>query len=116
MSDYANRIFEYTNTSDSTYIIALIYIQRLLKYISDSFISETNAHKLMLVSCLIATKYIEDLPYNNTQWARVGGISLAELNTLELHTLESLRWRLFVSQQELERITALHFQDAEARS
>jgi len=111
--DYANRIFQYTNTSDSTYIIALIYIKRLLQNTTNAFISKTNAHKLMLLSCLLATKYIEDVPYNNAQWARVGGFSLAELNSLELYMLSAMQWRLYVSQQEVEHVSRLHFQDPE---
>jgi hypothetical protein len=48
----------------------------------------------------VAEKYINDIPYVNTHYATFGGVSLDELNCLEVKLLFVLKWRLGVSPEE----------------
>jgi hypothetical protein len=45
---------------------------------------------------LIAIKFNEDLFYENSFYAKVGGISLQEINSLEQHLLKSLDYKLYL--------------------
>lgn len=46
---------------------------------------------------MLASKYFDDLYYNNAYYARVGGISNAEVNHLEMEMLRMISFSLHVS-------------------
>ncbi|KAK8326712.1 hypothetical protein V6Z11_A11G134400 [Gossypium hirsutum] len=50
-----------------------------------------------IFNVMVAAKFIDDTYFNNAYYARVGGISTAELNRLEMKFLLSLDFRLQVS-------------------
>jgi hypothetical protein len=50
----------------------------------------------MLAGVLLAIKYNEDDYYSNTFYAKVGGISLKEINVLELDFIVLIQHNLFV--------------------
>lgn len=50
----------------------------------------------------MAHKWLEDTYYRNSHWAKVGGISVKELNRIEMKVLELLDWTIFVSTEEYE--------------
>ena len=62
----------------------------------------SNAHRLLLVAALLASKVLDDESYNNSYWARVGGVSLPHLNDLEVLACELLEFRVSVSAEELQ--------------
>jgi len=62
----------------------------------------SNAHRLLLVAALLASKVLDDESYNNAYWARVGGVSLSHLNDLEVLACELLEFRVSVSAEELQ--------------
>ena len=45
-------------------------------------------------------KYLHDEHYYNSYYARVAGIKLKELNTLEKNLLEEIEYKLFVTHEE----------------
>lgn len=45
---------------------------------------------------LLAIKYNEDDYYSNEYYAKVGGVSLTEINLLEYESLKLIKHRLFV--------------------
>jgi hypothetical protein len=51
-----------------------------------------------LACVLLAIKYNEDDYYSNEFYSRVGGVSLDEINTLELEALVGITHRLFVEE------------------
>jgi hypothetical protein len=46
---------------------------------------------------MVAAKYVDDFFYKNDYYAKVGGISRAEINTLELELLQTLNYHLHVA-------------------
>jgi hypothetical protein len=82
IEDYIKRIVKYSQLEPSTLILSIAYIDRLcdLKKYNLTF---NNIHRIVLASILISIKYNEDDFYKNTQYAKIGGISLKELNNLE---------------------------------
>jgi hypothetical protein len=52
---------------------------------------------------LLAIKYNEDDYYSNKYYARVGGISLCELNELEYYLLILLEFDVFIDEEVYEK-------------
>lgn len=81
--DYLRRISSYAKCSDSCFVIALIYIDRLIES-RGVVLTDLNVHRIVITTVLIAAKMYEDEYFNNPFYARLGGISVAELNILEI--------------------------------
>lgn len=58
--------------------------------------------RLVLTATVLAAKFLDDEYYTNRHYAKVGGVSLAELNSLEMHMLTLLAYRLRVSTTDLQ--------------
>jgi hypothetical protein len=102
--DYLARLKAYTK-SDTSLLMAIIYIDRLLASDSNFTLTHLNVHRLFLTCATVAEKYINDIPYVNTHYATFGGVSLDELNRLEVILLYGLKWRLGVSPEEYDKKT-----------
>lgn len=71
---------KYMNASASVYVYALVLLDRAQEYNLRFTIHAKNVHRLLLASCLVAVKYLEDFFYKNSYYASVGGVSLKVLN------------------------------------
>ncbi|KAH9611486.1 hypothetical protein KSS87_010183 [Heliosperma pusillum] len=92
---YIERIFKYAGCSPSCFIVAYIYVDRYLQQ-SEAFLTSLNVHRLLVTSVMVAAKFIDDAFYNNAYYAKVGGVSISEMNRLEMKLLFSLDFRLQV--------------------
>ena len=107
MFDYCSRIIEFGNLSHSTLIIAVIYLDRLLQAAAPTKkqaaatmeITNWTAHRVLLSTCVLASKYQDDVYYNNQHMAAVGGVKNEELNDMEIAMLVALNFSLWVSPQ-----------------
>ena len=100
---YLARIEKYFGCSEECYVIALIYIERMLRggrLDLDGF--HLSVHRLVLVAVMVAVKLHHDDFCDNKYYARVGGLALAELNTLEKKFMGLIDWRVHVSGQQFE--------------
>jgi hypothetical protein len=86
----------------------VIFLDRLLKAhsVAGFHLCASNAHRLLLVAALLASKVLDDEGYNSRYWASVGGVSLDHLTELELYTCQALGWRLYVSAEEVRTTKA----------
>jgi hypothetical protein len=100
--DYLERLRRYAHF-DSSVVVALIYIDRILENDPTFAVTYVNVHRLILTCTTVAEKYINDIPYINTFYATVGGVHLKDLNRLEITLLNALMWRLDVSPEEFDR-------------
>jgi len=94
---YLERIVKYSPCTSETYILALIYIDRIIQKRCDFFITSLNVHRLLITSVLVASKYFDDVFYNNAHYSRVGGVPGPEMNSLELEFLRLIDYNLNVS-------------------
>ena len=101
IEDYLNRIRKYSKLEDSTLIIALIYIDRLLKN-QKIVLSIFNVHRILLTAILLAIKYNEDEIYDNSFFARIFGITTKELNKLENKFLDLIEFKLFITKKTFQ--------------
>ncbi|KAI5064829.1 hypothetical protein GOP47_0019524 [Adiantum capillus-veneris] len=99
---YLERIYKYTNCSPSCFVVAYAYMDRLVHRHPDQPIMSLNVHRLLITSVMLAAKTLDDIHYNNAFFARVGGVSIAELNRMELDLLFRLDFRLCVTTHTFE--------------
>ena len=52
----------------------------------------------MIISLLVATKFFDDKYYENTYYAKVGGIKISEFNSLEALFLQLINFKLYVTE------------------
>ncbi|KAI8814223.1 hypothetical protein BJ742DRAFT_704180 [Cladochytrium replicatum] len=103
--------------------IALLYLARLRMHLSAAHFSFDPAHdnedevffcgptspiyhpslrcgrRMFLTALMSASKYLLDRPPSNLAWARLGGLELEHLNTVEASFLGAIQFDLFVSPQ-----------------
>jgi hypothetical protein len=85
--------------NESGLALSLIYVDRMLTR-SNIKLTERNVHRFCLTSAMIASKFLQDDYYNNAHWAKIGGVTVVELNNLELAFLTLLTFDLFVDDVE----------------
>jgi len=107
VSSYLTRIHKYFGCSDECFVLALIYIDRLVKIHPAITVSALSCHRLLLTAVMLAAKFHDDLFYSNAHYAKVGGLSLSEMCALESRFLNLLCWKLYVSPEEYESYRGL---------
>lgn len=108
---YLVRIAKYAKCSPACFVQAVALIFRLAKRDAAYQLTSLNVHRLVLTGVLLSAKFLDDHYYNNAFYAKVGGVSTAELNRLEVEMLQLLGFRLLVPREELEQLLA----DAQVR-
>ncbi|CAN6905532.1 hypothetical protein Bca4012_095763 [Brassica carinata] len=97
IQSYLERIFRYTKAGPSVYVVAYVYIDRFCQLNPGFRISLANVHSLLITTIMIASKYVEDLNYRNSYFAKVGGLETEDLNKLELEFLFLMGFKLHVN-------------------
>ena len=95
IKDYLLRLSQFTKMSESTIIIILIYIDRISN-LNNFRLTYRNIYKLILSAMIIAIKYNEDLFFSSAIYAKLGGLSVSELNYLEFQFLILIKFSLFI--------------------
>ncbi|KAK9845185.1 hypothetical protein WJX84_003483 [Apatococcus fuscideae] len=101
MQAYLSRISQHSKSSPICLVMALVYIKRLAQA-SAHLICQHSIHRLTITSVLLAAKLCDDRVYNNSLYAKIGGISTKELNSMELDLMRRLGYRLMVSVAEVD--------------
>ncbi|KAL4588172.1 hypothetical protein LXL04_001053 [Taraxacum kok-saghyz] len=96
IKEYIDRIFKYSSCSPSCFVVAHVYMDRLIDG-GNVNLTSLSVHRLLITSIMLAAKFIDDAFYNNAYYAKVGGVTTSELNRLELKFLFGLDFRLHVS-------------------
>eukprot|EP00298_Acanthocystis_sp_HF-20_P004300 c14638_g1_i1.p1 GENE.c14638_g1_i1~~c14638_g1_i1.p1 ORF type:complete len:269 (+),score=129.98 c14638_g1_i1:56-862(+) len=94
--DFVRRIGAHMHASDQAYIVGSTYLVRLQKSHPNIF-GQQSAHKISMAVIVVAAKWTDDAFYANSYYAQVGGISLREMNRLELEVLRLLDFNVFVT-------------------
>ena len=91
IKDYLLRIQNYTEAEESTFIIALMYINRLNK-IGKIYLTPYNIHRIVFVAILLAIKYNED--------SMIAGIPMKELKYLESEFTCLIKFNLYINDED----------------
>ncbi len=103
MADYIGRLKNFLHCSESCYIVALLYIDRIVQKHSNLKVTRLNVHRLYLIAMVLAIKFNEDNYYTNEYYSSVGGISCEEVNQLESEMLQLLKYDLVIHQKKYDR-------------
>lgn len=97
LKEYLKRIRKYLNPEISSFVICLVLLDRLISYKKQNIrLTRDNIHKLFVVSLLLSLKFNEDDHFDNQYFSKVAGMSLSELNFLELKYCEMINFNLFI--------------------
>ncbi|MCO5599816.1 hypothetical protein L7F22_053923 [Adiantum nelumboides] len=94
---YLRRIAKYTSLEKSCMLILLVYIDRVCQRIAGFTICSLTVHRFVCAAVVCSSKALCDAFSTNGHYARVGGISLIELNMLEKEFLNIIDWKLSCS-------------------
>lgn len=100
LSSFAARIHTFFKCSEECFVLCLVYIDRIIKSNPDFEVSTSSCHRLLVIGSMVAAKFHDDEYASNEYYAKVGGISLQELNALELEFLQLLNWKLCIEGPE----------------
>lgn len=112
LGQYFERIQKYCPTTNDVFLSLLVYFDRVFKNCNncdgETFVMDSySIHRLIIAGVTVCTKFLSDFFYSNSRYARVGGISLQELNSLELQFLFLCDLKLLVPVSDLQRYADL---------
>jgi len=102
---YLDRVHKYASCSNECFILALIYIDRLIER-NNFLLTELNVHRVVITAILLAAKFFDDAYYNNAYYSKVGGVLVSELNGLEVDFLFRINFSLHVQPDVFEKYKA----------
>jgi len=102
---YLERIHKYASCSNECFVLALIYIDRLIQR-NNFLLTELNVHRVVITAVLLAAKFFDDAYYNNAYYAKVGGVLVSEMNGLEVDFLFRINFSLHVTPEVFEKYRA----------
>lgn len=94
--DYFKRIRTYFRCTNSCFVLCLVYMDRIADRRPQAAPCRITIHRLLLSCMVLAAKYHDDEFYSNSYYAKVGGLRVSELNSLERKSMEVLNWSLSV--------------------
>ncbi|KAK4226467.1 cyclin-domain-containing protein [Podospora fimiseda] len=92
--DYLHRLAKHATLTPPLLLSMVYYIDRLCAMYPEFTINTLTVHRFLITAGTVASKGLSDSFWNNSTYARVGGVRLAELKLLELEFLYRVDWRI----------------------
>ncbi|KAK0195197.1 cyclin-domain-containing protein [Armillaria mellea] len=99
--DYLRRITRFINVERSCLLVSLFYIDAICARHPLFTLSSLTCHRFLITAIAVASKCLCDTFCTNALYAKVGGISVTELNILEREFLQMIDWRLMCTREIL---------------
>lgn len=91
---YLQRLTTHANLAPAI-LLSMVYYMDLLGEMYPAFtVTSLTIHRFLIVSATVASKGLSDAFWTNKTYARIGGITSAELGLLELDFLFRVKWRV----------------------
>ncbi|CAG81307.1 cyclin-domain-containing protein [Yarrowia lipolytica] len=103
IKDYLIRIVRFCSLEKSILLTVIYYIDFLCRTFSTFNINSLTVHRFLITTCMVGSKGLCDSFRTNGHYARVGGISKAELNLLEVEFLVRVDYRIVPKVEVLSR-------------
>ncbi|KAI2641936.1 cyclin-domain-containing protein [Xylaria nigripes] len=100
--DYLQRLAKHATLTPPLLLSMVYYIDKLCAQYTDFTINTLTVHRFLITSATVAGKGLSDSFWNNSYYARVGGVKVAELKLLELEFLYRVDWRIVPIPEVLE--------------
>lgn len=94
VSDYLQRLIQHATLSPPILLSMVYYIDRLCQLYSAFTINSLTVHRFLITAATVAAKGLSDSFWTNPTYARIGGIPISELATLELEFLQKVQWKI----------------------
>jgi hypothetical protein len=94
VADYLQRLIQHATLSPPILLSMVFYIDRLCSDYPNFTINSLTVHRFLITAATVAAKGLSDSFWTNPTYARIGGIPVSELATLELEFLERVSWRI----------------------
>ena len=85
-----------------TILMSIIYITRITN--DEYVLCRYNVHRLVMIACMLATKFEEDDCFDNTFWSKVGGVTLKEVNKMESDFCNLIDYRFLVPKESYDTV------------
>ncbi|KAL7628391.1 cyclin-like protein [Parahypoxylon ruwenzoriense] len=97
---FVNQILTSTRLPSTTILLGMNYLAKRVNVLNQagSFTpTEGQMWKMLTVSLLLGSKFLDDNTFQNRSWSDVSGIAVSELNTMENEWLRHIGWSLYVN-------------------
>lgn len=94
VSDYLQRLIQHATLSPPILLSMVYYIDRLCALYPAFTINSLTVHRFLITAATVAAKGLSDSFWTNPTYARIGGIPVSELATLELEFLQRVQWKI----------------------
>eukprot|EP01064_Diplonema_japonicum_P014644 TRINITY_DN2231_c4_g1_i1.p1 TRINITY_DN2231_c4_g1~~TRINITY_DN2231_c4_g1_i1.p1 ORF type:complete len:160 (+),score=16.48 TRINITY_DN2231_c4_g1_i1:71-550(+) len=99
--EYLERWQKYAHEDMEVILIAMIYLDRCCVK-TKMQVTKRNVHRLLLACLVVGSKWVNDKPFTNTHYAAVGGVTVADLNTIERQLITDISFSLHVEPRQLK--------------
>ncbi|KAE8449182.1 hypothetical protein EG329_008349 [Mollisiaceae sp. DMI_Dod_QoI] len=99
--DYLQRLAKHATLTPPLLLSMVYYIDRLCLLYPAFTINTLTVHRFLITAATVAAKGLSDSFWNNSTYARVGGIKIAELGLLELDFLYRVDWKIVPNPEAL---------------
>jgi hypothetical protein len=89
------RIAKHSGFSGECFVLALIYIDRVIQRHPHFVLNAMTIHRLFITAVMLGAKFFDDKYFNNASYAKVGGVPVDELNSLEVEFLKLINFSLY---------------------
>lgn len=96
VTDYLRRIVQWTPVEPAALLILLLYIETISNKLPGFTINSLTVHRFLITGLMLAAKALSDSFMTNVRYAKVGGLTLVEINVLEREMLQALDYCLHV--------------------
>ncbi|EMC96274.1 hypothetical protein BAUCODRAFT_468787 [Baudoinia panamericana UAMH 10762] len=102
VSDYLQRLIQHATLSPPILLSMVWYIDRICALYPAFTINSLTVHRFLITAATVAAKGLSDSFWTNPTYARIGGIPVTELATLELEFLQRVYWKIVPKPEVLE--------------
>ncbi|ODV58388.1 Pho80p, partial [Ascoidea rubescens DSM 1968] len=92
--DYLNRLTKYNSLENSILLTSIYYIDLLTSVYPNFNLNSLTVHRFLLTAITIGSKGLCDFFCTNKHYAKIGGVTINELNILEIEFLSKLDWKV----------------------
>lgn len=97
---FVAQILSSTRLPSSTILLGLVYLRERIPNqglaVSPNFTTDELLDRMLTVSLLLASKFLDDNTFQNKSWSEVTAIPVLELNKLERAWLNDIGWDLHI--------------------
>lgn len=102
VSDYLQRLIQHATLSPPIMLSMVFYIDKLCTDYPAFTVNSLTVHRFLIAAATVAAKGLSDSFWTNPTYARIGGIPVSELATLELELLQRVDYRIVPKPEALE--------------